>query len=87
MDKPNVKDQLKGLIKTAPPTPVQEVKPVTPKKQKSNKKRLVKDDDEFHINARIPMSYERIIKRYCLDHDINIRTFLIEAIDAKLKEK
>lgn len=71
MDKPNIKDQLKGLIKIVPDTPIQEIKKTTSR-------------EGFHINAWIPEEYEKPIKRYCVEHDITIREFIIEAVDKKL---
>jgi NRPS condensation-like uncharacterized protein len=73
MDKPNIKDSLKGLIKTTPETPIQEIKPVKGKEREG-----------FHINAWIPEEYEKPIKRYCVEHDITIREFIIQAVDKKL---
>lgn len=67
------KNKLKGLIKTNPATPIQEVKPVKAEKE-----------PEFHINARIPINYEDRIKRYCLDHKLTIRQFVLNAIDKEL---
>ena len=40
-----------------------------------------------NLNARIPKDLAKKLKMYCVQHDITIADFLIEAIKEKLKAK
>lgn len=73
--KPDVRNVLTGLINNASETPMQRVAPI---------KGGQAEEDTFHINAKIPQSYERRIKQFCLDKNMTIKQFLITSIDNML---
>ena len=46
-----------------------------------------KPEEVRNLNSRIPKELSVKLKVYCAQHEITMQDFLVQAIEAKLKEK